>query len=269
MKKMYSLLCLLALAWGSMQAQRPLPNTAIQHGEKLVYELYFNWNFVWMKAGSAIFLTNKTHYEGKDCFRSFLITRTSSSLDNYFMMRDTLSGVFTTDNVPLYYRKGANEGKKYRCDEVWYRYPGGGVTTVAQRYVNPYGKVTTQQRQSPYDVYDMMSLMQRARSMRPTDFKKGEKKKFYMADGSDIEEVHVVYRGTETVAMRSGKTKYRCLVFSFVETEEGKDKEIIRFFITDDSNHMPIRLDMYLKFGTAKAYLLSASGLKHPQKAKI
>lgn len=257
-----SIILLLCLCTLGLRAQCPLKNTAFKHGEKITYELYFNWNFVWMKAGSAIFLTSKANYKGHEGFRSYLITRTSKSLDNYFMMRDTLTGIFTNDNVPLYYLKGAYEGKKYRRDEVWYNYEGG-KTQITQRFQNPAGKVTTEKHSSQECVYDMMSLMQRARSMNASDFKKGQKKHFKMADGNDIDDVFVIYRGTETIAMKTGKRKYNCLVFSFMENEKGKDKEIIRFFITDDPNHVPVRLDMNLKFGTAKAYMLSCEGLRN------
>lgn len=260
-------LALLVLCMLNVQAQCPLNNTAFQDGEKIGYELYFNWKFVWVKAGSAIFLTNKTVHKGQDAFRSYLITRTSKSLDNYFMMRDTLTGVFTTENVPLYYKKSAFEGKKYRKDEVWYDYSGGRVS-LTQRYQNPAGQVTSQKHTSDDCIYDMMSLMQRARNMNVDDFKKGQKKYFKMADGDDIDDVFVIYKGKETISMKSGNTKYKCLVFSFMETEGGKDREIIRFFITDDANHLPVRLDMNLKFGSAKAYMISSSGLKNPNTAK-
>ena len=60
-----------------------------------------------------------------------------------------------------------------------------------------------------------------------------------------------------------------CLVFSFMETENGKEKEIVRFYITDDANHIPVRLDLNLSFGTAKAYLTGATGLRNPQTSKV
>ncbi len=266
--KRFFLTLLSVLMITSASAQCPLKNTAFKHGEKIVYEMYYNWNFVWVKAGSAIFLTSKANYQGQDGFRSYLITRTSKSLDNFFMMRDTLTGLFTVDNVPLYYCKGAFEGKKYRRDEVWYSYPNG-KTHVTQRYQNPKGEISTQEHTSSECVYDMMSLMQRARSMDPSDFAKGQKKYFKMADGDDIDNVFVVFRGSETISLKTGSGKYRCLVFSFMEQQDGKDKEIIRFFITDDENHLPVRLDMYLKFGSAKAYMLSCDGLRNECTSKV
>lgn len=69
--------------------------------------------------------------------------------------------------------------------------------------------------------------------------------------------------------MENTNVKYRCLVFSFVEKEKGKEKEIVTFYITDDKNHIPVRLDMNLNFGYAKAFLKGASGLRNPQTAKI
>ncbi len=267
MKKIVTLVSIW-LASLTIHAQHELPNTAFQHGEKLVYELYFNWKMVWMKAGSAIFLTNKTSHQGQDAFRSYLITRTSTTLDDFFMMRDTLTGIFTSNNVPLYYCKGASEGGDYRRDEVWYKYPNG-KTHLVQRYQNPHGKVTTKEQTCQEGVYDMMSLMQRARSMKPSDFKKGEKKSFKMADGDDVIDVFVVYKGIEKTELKTGSDKYRCLVYSFMENEDGQDREIIRFYITDDDNHLPVRLDMFLRFGTAKAYMISSSGLRHPVKSKL
>ncbi|MBR1840361.1 MAG: DUF3108 domain-containing protein, partial [Prevotella sp.] len=41
--------------------------------------------------------------------------------------------------------------------------------------------------------------------------------------------------------------------------EGKKEKEIVRFFVTKDKRHIPIRLDLFLKFGSAKAFF---SGMK-------
>ena len=49
---------------------------------------------------------------------------------------------------------------------------------------------------------------------------------------------------------------------SDVRIVNGKFKEIARFYVTDDSNHIPIRLDMYLRFGSAKAYITQMKGNK-------
>jgi hypothetical protein len=54
-----------------------------------------------------------------------------------------------------------------------------------------------------------------------------------------------------------------------VEYEGKEEKEIITFYVTDDANHMPVRIDMFLRFGTAKAFLSSAKGLRNPSTSII
>ena len=56
----YSLALLLSLllqvpcgTLSSLRAQEPLENKAFQAGENLEYQLYFNWKFIWIKAGIA------------------------------------------------------------------------------------------------------------------------------------------------------------------------------------------------------------------------
>jgi hypothetical protein len=53
-----------------------------------------------------------------------------------------------------------------------------------------------------------------------------------------------------------------------MEREDGKTHELIRFYITDDKNHLPVRLDMFLSFGSAKAYLTGYKGLRNPMTSK-
>lgn len=265
MKKILTFAVLTALFTCHAVAQCLLPNTAYQSGEKLTYELYFNWKFVWVKAGQATFSTTSTTYEGQKAFRTHLITRTSEKLDKFFCMRDTLVGILTPDNVPLYYRKGAYEGKKYRVDEVKYSYLGG-KTHLSQTYRNADGKITRGQRDFKDCVYDMITMMQRARSFQISQFEKSKRMPFWMADGDEVDNVFLVYRGRETVKQEHANVKFNCLVFSFIEKEKdsNKEKEIVRFFISDDDNHMPVRLDLFLKFGTAKAYLSNYTGLRNP-----
>jgi hypothetical protein len=84
-----------------------------------------------------------------------------------------------------------------------------------------------------------------------------------MDTGKKVEEQTLIYRGKKKIEANDGNT-YRCLVFSFVEYPKGKEKEVITFFVSDDDNHLPIRLDMYLNIGCAKAFLKSATGNRYP-----
>ena len=54
-----------------------------------------------------------------------------------------------------------------------------------------------------------------------------------------------------------------------MEREDGETTELIKFYVTDDQNHMPVRLDMNLSFGSAKAFLRAYRGVRNELTSKI
>lgn len=265
MKRISLLILLLVILRGqlSINAQCTAENKAFNPGETLSYNLYFNWKFIWVTVGSASMNISRTTHQGEEAYRCHLITRGNSRADKLFVLRDTLVSVVNKELTPLYYRKGALEGDRYTVDEVWYSYPDG-KSHIKQRFRNRHGEIKEHNRKSDVCIYDMMSMLLRARSFDVSDYKIGQKIHFPMADGDDVDEETLIYRGKETFKMENTGTKYRCLVFSFVEYEEGEEKEVITFYVTDDENHLPVRLDMYLRFGSAKAFLTGAKGVRNP-----
>ncbi len=261
--------CLSVIPSLGIMAQCPLENKAFNAGERLDYQLYFNWQFIWIKAGTACLDIQDATYEGKRVYRASLITRGSKRTDKFFMMRDTLSGYFTHDLMPLYYRKGALEGKRYYIDEARYSYPGGGKTHVRQRFITHEGELLTNEWEGNSCAFDMVSMMMRARSFDPSQYRDGQRILFPMADGCKVREATLIFRGRKKFKMESTGITYNCLVFSFVEFKGKKEREVVTFYITDDDNHMPVRLDLYLRFGTAKAFLSNQKGLRNPQTSII
>ena len=90
-----------------------------------------------------------------------------------------------------------------------------------------------------------------------------------ISNASKLSHSWLTYRGKENFKIDGTKEKFRCLVFSFWENENGKSRELIRFYVTDDQNHIPMRLDMYLNFGSAKAFLKSYKGVRSPMTSKV
>lgn len=270
MKRLFLLYLLLlgtALAAG---AQCTSNNTAFRSGETLSYDLYFNWKFVWLKAGTASMNITQTTYRGQPAYKAYLITRGSQKADHFFVMRDTLTAYTTLDLLPLYYRKGALEGKTYRQDEVWYSYPGQGQMHLRMRHQKNQEQPLLSEQTSRVCVFDMISMLMRARSFDPSRYKKGYRIRFPMADGHKVETQDLVFRGKKKFKMDHTGITYRCLVFSFVEKDKkNKEHDVVTFYITDDKNHLPVRLDLNLNFGTAKAFLTGATGLRNPQDARL
>lgn len=240
-------------------------HTAFRAGEVLQYSLYYNWKFIWMKAGSATMTITGSTYNGVPSLRTRLIMRGSKKADNYFILRDTLQSHVQADNLrPLHYAKYDIEGSSRRKREVWYTYPDNRCRAL-QRYTHKDGRVSVKDETKSLQIHDMLSIMLRARTYNTSDWKPGKRIIFSMTDGNGVMSQTLIYRGKQKIKIRGHEDSYQCLKLSFVETNsKGHEKEVITFFVTDDANHIPVRLDMYLKFGSAKAYLTGFRGLANP-----
>ena len=260
---------LFSTQYSTAQAQCGIENTAFQGGEFLAYDLYFNWKFVWVKVGSATMSTVKSKFDGKEAYRTSLITRGNDRLDGMFIMRDTLLSYCDASTLsPLYHRKGALEGKRYYVDELWYSYPNNNCQLRMHR-IDADGEQHWKTITYKDCVYDMMSIFLRARNFDASKLSEGDVIPMPISDAKRLSNSWLKYRGKETFKIDGTKEKFRCLVFSFIEHDDGKNRELIRFYVTDDQNHIPVRLDMFLSFGSAKAFLKIYRGVKSPLTSRL
>ena len=153
-------------------------------------------------------------------------------------------------------------GKRYGVDEVFYSYHDGKVK-LRQHQLTSSGEHLWAHRTVSHCVYDMLNIFLRARSFNPEGWKSGHEIDFPIADGKNISPARLRYSGKVKIKADNG-VKYRCLKLSYLEKEDGKYKRIVDFYVSDDKNHIPVRLDMFLKFGAAKAFLVSMKGLRNP-----
>ena len=256
------LVALMMFATTGAYAQCAYHNDAFKSGEFLTYNLYYNWQFVWVKAGNASMYTVESSYKGQPAYRASLTTRGNERVDNMFVLRDTLLCYSSLNMEPLYFRKGAREGKRYGVDEVFYSYSGGKVN-LRQHELTSSGDHLWNNRSLTYCVYDMLNIFLRARSFNPDGWKNGHEIDFPIAGGKNVVPARLRYAGKVKIKADNG-VKYRCLKLSYLEKEDGKYKRIVDFYVSDDKNHVPVRLDMFLRFGSAKAFLVSMKGLRNP-----
>ncbi len=256
------LFVLLMMLPSCIMAQCGIKNTAFTSGESLSYNLYFNWKFVWVKAGTASMNVSQETYNSQKAYCTKLQLQSNKKADGMFQIRDTLCCYTTTDIAPLYYRKGAREGKRYNIDEVRYTYPGSGCKLKLSR-THTDGTKDTKEKSETECAYDMLSIFMRSRNLDFSSWSVGKTLDFTLADGKNTRPGRLKYGGKKTIKADSG-VKYQCLELLYMQlSDDGKWKDLARFYVTQDANHVPIRLDLFLKFGMAKAFLTSMSGVKN------
>ena len=261
-----TILAILTLLPLNLLAQCEVENTAFQAGEKVRYDLYFDWGIIWKKVGYASFTTEKATYNGQSVYDIRLMAIGSKEADMLFKLRDSLQVYVTERLEPLYYKKAAEEGSHYSVDQAWYSRENG-VSKVHQLRTRPGVADFTPTESDTQDsrcIYDMLSIIARARNFSAEHFTEGHKTTLPLATGRKVEDETLICLGNSTIKAKDGK-KYACKGFSlYAFDKDGEKKEILRFYITDDANRLPVRIDFYLKIGSAKAYLKEVSGNAHP-----
>ncbi|MGL5262500.1 MAG: DUF3108 domain-containing protein [Bacteroides sp.] len=243
--------------------QCKIKNSVIRPGEEIKYDLYFHWGFVWKNAGEAVLNTYSTNYDGQSAYKMELLATSNKSADVLFRLRDTLTCIVDTDLVPLYYRKGAEEGKRYTVDQAKYSYKNN-KTYVKQRRTWKDGKVKDTEFESNDCVYDMLSILAKSRNINPEKYNKGDRIHFPMATGRRMDNIILEFRGKQNVKTNDG-TKFRCIVVGLIgKTKKNKEKDLITFYISDDDNHLPVKVDFNLNFGSAQVTLKSLNSHKYP-----
>jgi len=248
-------------------AQCKLNNTFFQAGEDLSYDLYFKYGIIYTKAGTSSLRTVSEKYNGIDAYKMTLLAQSTGTVRKLFSLNDTLMCYTTKDLVPLAYIKDAFEGKDYTQEEVKYTYSGQGVSLKAKRHKNGnfrFDETIT----SNSCMYDMMSVVFYARTLDFSAMKKGQTTKVDFISGKKKVNMIIEYDGIETVEANDNK-KYSCikLILSIMDDAFSDKKEAMKVYITNDSNHMPVRLDSKLNIGSTRAILKSYKGNKHPVSA--
>lgn len=239
-------------------------NTAFQSGEILTYNLYFNWKFVWIKAGNASLSTIMTRYKGQNAYKSSLTAKTNERADKFYTIRDNITVYCSGNLVPMYYCKNAHEGDRRSVDEAWYDFKGNTCNLRVNRRKN--GGSNRAKNITTSNSFDMLSIFLRARSWDTSGWKNGHKVAFHLVEGKGISPAYIRYEGKTTVSGDNGK-KYNCLKLSYYENGKGKGyKRIATFYVTNDANHIPVLIDLNLKFGSAKAKISNIRGNRYPLK---
>ena len=237
--------------------------------ERLNYDVYFNWKFVWVKAANAEMKSQSTAYKGTAAYKTLLTGKTKGVIDNVYRVNDTLMCYVSSANLaPLFYSKAAHEGKSYSAyEEITYSYPGNPtVKARLQDWRNKKFKsdtVLTSQK----CFYDALSQFYFIRSLIPENMAVTKSITIPILFTDESFDVKVAYKGTETVEI--DKEKINTVKYSLSIDGEAfaNKKESVFVWLSLDENRIPVMIESKLKVGSIKALLKKASGCRNPYEA--
>lgn len=256
-----SLLAILPLQQSNAQCQ--VENKSFQSGEFLEFDLHFKYGILYVKAGTSTLSVRNARYKDKEAYKLTLTANSTGAAKAIFYISDTLTSYTTKEIVPLAYIKDAHEGDDYRTERATYDYSSGKVKlrNINKRNNNLRYDTTLVSNEC---MYDMLSIVYYCRTLNYSKMKKGDVTTVSFFSGRKKVDMDIEYHGIESISANDGR-KYNCIKLVLMMNERAFENknEAMKVFITEDQNHIPIRIDSKLKTGSTRALLRSYKGQRN------
>ncbi len=255
MKKIASiftaLLCTVSLTAGDNFCG--IKNTSFQGGENITYTVFYSVVGMYINAGTATFSTTLERMNNKPVYHVVGTGSSNSKYDWIFKVRDKYESYIDTANLqPLKFIRNVDEGGYKKYENITFNQTANTAITTDGVY-----KV-------PNCIQDVLSSIYYARNINFNQYKPGDKIPFDMFLDNEVFHLYIRYLGKEIVKTKYGKfraIKFKPLLVKGTMFEGGEKMTV---WVTDDPNHIPLRIESPISVGSVKVDMMQYRGLRHP-----
>ena len=234
-------------------------NTAFNTGEKITYTIFYNVIGLYVNAGDAQFMVTPAKWEGESALALTATGNSNHSYDWIFKVRDKYESIVDIKSLlPYYFSRSINEGSFHQKQ-----------TLVFNQKAN---EVITQKSESFKTAdctFDVISAVYAVRNLDFSNLQVNEKVYLNFFLDNELHPSYFKYLGKEIIQTRYGKFKAIKIAPLLVKGSMFEGGELMTIWVTDDDNHIPIRIETPIIVGSIKADMKSYDGLRHPLTAMI
>ena len=215
------------------------------------FNLYLGLGPVKIPAGTAHLYDTEVIFNGRDAIRTAMEMSTNPTADKLFMLRDTIESYNTAAGESIYFRKTVNEGSKHDLETAQFSKDRDRFVVNLTTWDKNTDKRTSQATEwRPTRIFDLLSMIAFTRKIDTSDSQPGRTESLPMVNGNTVVQQYLVYTGNKSVKADDGRT-YDCMIISIRDYKEGKERETVKAYVTNDSKHTPVQLDIILGTGTS------------------
>ena len=227
-------------------------NKAFLPNEVLTFNVFYSVIGLYVNAGTATFTTTLEKLNNKPVYHAVGEGHSNSRYDWIFKVRDRYESYFNTSDLqPVKFVRNVNEGKYKKHEEVTFNQQTNTAITKTGVY-----KV-------PENVQDVISTMYFARNINYDQYKSGDKIPFSMFLDDQVYNIYIHYLGKETIKTKYGKFKAIKLKPLLLKGNIFDGGEKMTIWVTDDANHIPVRIESPILVGSVKIDLMHYENLKY------
>lgn len=233
-------------------------NTAFQAGEFLTYKVYYTVVGAYFGAGEATFSASLETYNNKPVYHVVGDGKSYSFYDKIFKVRDKYESYIDTATLqPYKFIRNVYEGGYKKYESVTFNKNTNTAITNDGVF-----KV-------PSCVQDVISAIFYARNIDFDKYKPGDRIPFTMFLDNEVYNMYIRYLGKEVVKTKYGKfhaVKFKPLLIQGTIFEGGEKMTV---WVSDDSNHIPVRIESPITVGSVKVDLIGYRNIRHDFKGLI
>lgn len=229
-----------------------IKNTSFKDGEKLEFKAYYHMSPIWIQAGNAVFNIKSELLNNQNVFHITGEGRTQKSYEWFYKVYDKYeSYVDEKTLLPHKFVRNVNEGGFRIFNNVVFNQSiGQAVSTKGVHKV-------------PSCVQDVLSAIYFARNIDYNKYQSGAKIPFKMFLDDEVYDLYIRYMGKETIETKYGKFKAIKIVPLLIEGTIFKGGEKMVIWVSDDANHIPLRIESPILVGSIKVDMMGYENLRN------
>jgi hypothetical protein len=244
----------------SSEAQKSLrnvPNQAFKPGEILKFRLHYGI----ISAGEATLEVKTTPKSmgGRDCYHVVGTGESVGAFNWFFKVRDRYESVIDkTALVPWMFVRRVDEGGFVINENVSFNHYKNTASSNGTRNKKDISRGIDN---LPEGIQDMVSAFYYARTFDFSNVKEGDIFPIQGLIDNEVVPLNIKFIGREEIETKKGT--FRCLKFRPM-LQEGrvfKDNEDMTVWVSDDKNHLPIRVQTDVLVGSIKMDLVDFENL--------
>ena len=240
-----------------------------QNEEELKFDIHYKYGLVMLKAGTANYKVVESRYDNINSYHTMLDFKTTSFFDKIYRMRDTLSSQINENIQPLYHLRTVNEKGYYFNEELFFNSFGREYSEVrVRRESKQILKFDTILTSNDFG-YDILSIIQLIRSL---DYSQMKSPVSNISTFFGKENVKITIRNEgQSIVEKSETLKYKTykIALDFTDKVFNESKNAIEIWMSDDENHIPVKIKAKLRIGAAEVHLTSCKNLKYPFSSEV
>lgn len=222
-------------------------------GERISYELVYNWGLIWAKAGKVDFQVNDTLIKGKKHYHFYSYGTSYRSWDWFYKVRSSYQSWTDESLRPIRFIREGREGSNYYHND--YRIEGN---TASLRRMDSEGKIQTSQIRLPDCAFDVISAIYFCRTIPFSNLQPNEVIPLELYLDGAHHRSQLRYIGRQAWTDPRSKKAYQCHVFKplLIQGTVFSEGENMTVWVSADSKRIPVYIETELVVGKAKVFLL-------------